>query len=150
MSLLISSSSSPSSEFSKDFSYFSLAIQIKSSNLIPYFDLALIRNIVSLQEKLYLPLTILYLTPGKSLALPPQTNTSAYTCNECPWPFIFAVTINKFERRDLTILLFAELGFLGLINLNLVAIPFFCGESKKDLNGLQCIFFLRPLKIEAD
>ena len=70
-----------------------------------------------------------YLTPGRSLTLPPLIRTTLCSCKLCPTPPIYAVTSNPFVSLTLATFLQAELGFFGVVVLTTVQTPLLCGHS---------------------
>src|SRR5690606_4493007 len=74
------------------------------------------------------PLMIWYLTPGRSLTLPPLMSTTLCSCRLWPIPGIYAVTSIPLVRRTLATFLRAELGFLGVTVLTTVHTPLFWGD----------------------
>ena len=95
--------------------------------LAPYFDLPCILLATPAQSSA--PLTIWYLTPGRSLTLPPLIRTTLCSCKLCPTPPMYAVTSNPFVSLTLATFLKAELGFLGVVVLTTVQTPLLCGHS---------------------
>src|SRR3989338_8119763 len=91
--------------------------------LAPYFDLE--DFLFAVPERSNLPLTKWYLTPGKSLTLPPLTKTIPCSAKSCPIPWIYAVTSVLFDNLTLATFLKAEFGFLGVIVLTKVTTPLF-------------------------
>ena len=75
----------------------------------------------------YFPLTTLTLTPGKSLVLPPSTNTTLCSCRVCPSPGMKAIISFPLLRRTRQHLRLAEFGFLGFLMRSCSTIPFICG-----------------------
>ena len=69
----------------------------------------------------------MYPTPGRSLALPPCTKTLLYLEQRYPEPGIRVVTFKPLVRLTLATCRTAEFGFLGLIVVTFVTIPFRCG-----------------------
>lgn len=112
---------------------------------IPYLERELNLLIFSSQEKSKAPFIRVYLTPGKSFALPPLTNTWEYDCRLCPCPIIRAVTINLLDNLTLATFRLAELGFLGETILTLVTIPFLWGQFFKLFIEEDLIFLTRLL-----
>src|SRR3989338_2547087 len=93
--------------------------------LAPYFDLE--DFLFAVPERSNLPLTKWYLTPGKSLTLPPLTKTIPCSAKSCPIPWIYAVTSVLLDSLTRATFLKAEFGFLGVIVLTKVTTPRFCG-----------------------
>lgn len=91
----------------------------------PYFDLPCIRLFTPAVSSV--PLMIWYLTPGRSLTLPPLIRTTLCSCRLCPIPGIYAVTSIPFVRRTLAIFLKAEFGFFGVTVLTTEHTPLFWG-----------------------
>ena len=94
--------------------------------LAPYFDRLCFLSFTP--DASSVPLTMWYLTPGRSFTLPPLSNTT-----ECSWilwpiPGIYAVTSNPEVKRTLATFINAELGFLGVVVYTLVQTPFLCGQ----------------------
>ena len=75
----------------------------------------------------YFPLTTLTLTPGKSLVLPPSTNTTLCSCKVCPSRGMNAIISFPLLRRTRQHLRLAEFGFLGFLVRTCSTMPFICG-----------------------
>ena len=69
-----------------------------------------------------------YPTPGRSFARPPVTRTRLYFVQIYPIPGIRAVTLLEFVNATLATCRIAEFGFLGLIVVTRVMIPFTWGR----------------------
>src|SRR3972149_7975187 len=104
--------------FSRSLLYPSMSRHIKTSPayylgvFAPYFERLLFLFCTPAESRV--PLTIWYLTPGKSFTLPPLTRTMECSCRLCPSPGIYAVISIPFVRRTLATFLNAELGFFGV------------------------------------
>ena len=75
------------------------------------------------------PLIMWYLTPGKSLTLPPLIKTTLCSCKLWPSPGMYAITSISFVSLTLAIFLKAELGFLGVSVLTTRHTPLFWGAD---------------------
>lgn len=73
----------------------------------------------------------MYPTPGKSFARPPCTNTRLYLEHTYPAPGTRAVTLMSLVNLTFAMWRDAELGFLGLVVVTLVTIPFIWGLLHK-------------------
>ena len=82
-------------------------------------------------EKSNAPRTSEYPTPGKSLALPPWTKTLLYLEHTYPIPGTRAVILKSLVNLTLATCREAEFGFLGLIVVTLLTIPFIWGRLVK-------------------
>jgi hypothetical protein len=63
----------------------------------------------------FLPLMILYKTPGRSRTLPPRTKTLLCSWRLWPMPGIWAMRYLRLVRRILATFQIPELGFLGVV-----------------------------------
>jgi hypothetical protein len=107
----------------------------------PYFDLPCFRS--STPKVSSVPLTIWYLTPGKSLTRPPRTRTTECSWRLWPIPGIYAVTSTPVVNRTLATFRKAELGFLGVEVYTRVQTPLFWGAPLSA--GVLVFFFIRFL-----
>lgn len=73
-----------------------------------------LRHSFSFASDITRPAQTTNLTPGRSCALPPRTNTTLCSCKLCPSPWMYAVTLFPVDSFTRATLRLAELGFLGL------------------------------------
>src|SRR5207344_3500512 len=99
------------------------------SRLVPYLERLFLRSFTPAVSRL--PLTIWYLTPGKSFTRPPRISTIECSCRLCPTPGIYVVTSMPFVSRTRATLRRAEFGFFGVCVYTRVQTPRFCGAPRR-------------------
>ena len=107
----------------------------------PYLDRPCFRFFTACRS--LVPRTTLYLTPGKSLTLPPRMSTTECSCRLCPSPGMKAITERELHSRTFATLRRAELGFLGVRLYTFVQIPLLCGDLSKAGLRTRRVFLLR-------
>src|SRR5512135_1835441 len=93
--------------------YSSIICSVYLGFFVPYFDLLRLLSFTPVESSV--PLIIWYLTPGKSLTLPPLIMTIECSCRLCPTPGIYAVTSIALVSLTLATFLKAEFGFFGVV-----------------------------------
>lgn len=94
---------------------------------VPYNDLPCL--LASTWFASYTPLITWYLTPGKSLTLPPLIITTLCSWRVCFSPGIYAITSVPFDNLTFAIFLCAELGFLGVVTVTFKHTPLLKGAG---------------------
>ena len=97
-----------------------------------------------------MPLTIWYLTPGRSFTRPPRTKTIECSCKLCPSPGMYDVTSIPVVSLTLAIFLSAELGFLGVMVLTCKHTPLLWGQALSAGDFVFFFFDILPSRISCE